>query len=86
MDTSYLESQRLSSRLFDSCFDGIAYRVRHDPMMELEAVALFKNYMTNQIQGSPLAWGEPEAISKDLVRAGHEFGLVVQPRPPGQDA
>ena len=86
MDTSYLESQHLSSRLFDSCFDGVAYRVKHDPLMELEAVALFKSYMTNQIHSSPLAWGEPEAISEDLIHAGHEFGLVVQPRPHGQDA
>ena len=85
MGSDYSQSQLLSSRLFDNCFDGIAYRVKRDPLMELEAVALFRSYSDEQIRAPLLTWGEPEVIGEDLRQAGHEFDLVVQPRPPGRD-
>ena len=34
--SDYAESQRLSAQLHIAGFDGIRYRVRHDPAMELD--------------------------------------------------
>lgn len=39
--TDYHPSQRLASELFDAGFAGIRYRIRHDPEMRLEAIAMF---------------------------------------------
>jgi hypothetical protein len=73
----YGHAQQLSGVLYEAGFQGIYYRVRHDPDVALEAVALF---------GSP---GErPEhfdspktsAISDDLIDAADKtFGLTVLP-------
>lgn len=41
--SDYKESQHLSCQLFRAGFDGIKYRVRHDPRGELEAIAPFWN-------------------------------------------
>lgn len=39
--SDYRASQSLSARLHAAGFDGILYRIRHDPSMALEAVAVF---------------------------------------------
>ncbi len=39
--SDYGPSRQLASDLFDAGISGIRYRVRHDPSMTLEAVALF---------------------------------------------
>lgn len=71
--TDYTLSQALSSRLHDAGYDGIAYRVRHDPQMELEAVAVFAR------QPPPLAWRDPRAIPSALIGQGLRFGIQVLP-------
>ena len=39
--TDYAPAQELAAELFDAGIGGVLYRVRHDPAMILEAVALF---------------------------------------------
>ncbi|WP_419916828.1 RES family NAD+ phosphorylase [Candidatus Poriferisodalis sp.] len=71
--TDYTPSQQLSGRLHDAGHDGIVYRVRHDPQMQLEAVAVFAR------QPSPLNWHDPQPIPNSLVRQGQRFGIRVLP-------
>ena len=41
MGIEYGPAQELACGLFEAGFDGVVYRVRHDPAMMLESVALF---------------------------------------------
>ncbi len=76
----YSHSQQLSGVLFDAGFDGIYYRVRHDPTLTLEAVALFGPVGE---QPTELDTASTEAIPDDLIRDGYEqFGLAVVPIAP----
>lgn len=71
--TDYTPSQELSSRLHNAGYDGIVYRVRHDPQMQLEAVAVFAR------QPTPLNWHDPQPIPNSLVQQGLRFGIRVLP-------
>ena len=71
--TDYTPSQELSSRLHNAGYDGIVYRVRHDPQMQLEAVAVFAR------QPAPLSWHDPQPIPNSLVQQGLRFGIRVLP-------
>ena len=74
----YRISQQLSARLYDAHFEGIRYRIRHDPEMRLEAVALFRNARTDEPYHSPFRWQDPEEISEDLKRAARDYGIGVR--------
>ena len=58
----YAESQCLSARLHSAGFDGIRYRVRHDPAMELEAVALFAPPALGDTDNAAVSWSDPLEI------------------------
>lgn len=73
--TDYGPSQALSSRLREADYDGIVYRVRHDPQMQLEAVAVFAQ------QTEPLAWHPPRTIPSGLIDQGRRFGIRILPDP-----
>ena len=74
--SDYAESQRLSARLYKAGFDGIRYRVRHDPAMELEAVALF---VPPALGNVAVSWSDASEISDETISSGHEFGINVLP-------
>ncbi|MCY4101752.1 MAG: RES family NAD+ phosphorylase [bacterium] len=77
--TDYGPAQELASRLFEVGFDGIVYRVRHDPAMELEAVALF-----GEPGETPNRFYPPKSspIAQELVAAGRGFHIDVIPAAP----
>jgi hypothetical protein len=74
--TDYGPSQLLAAELFDAGFDGIRYRVRHDPAMELEGLALF-----GEPGETPSRLGAPKTspIPPWLIDAGRDFGIEVVP-------
>jgi hypothetical protein len=72
----YGPAQTLAVNLFDAGFDGILYRVRHDPAMELEAVALFGEPGETPTRLSPPKTGP---IPPYLIDAGREFHIEVVP-------
>ena len=37
----YAKSQELAANLFEAGFDGVFYRIRHDPSLEFEGLAIF---------------------------------------------
>ncbi len=76
--SDYAGPQALASDLFDAGFDGIRYRVRHDPAMELEAVALFRDLRQPDRMASALEWYGPQSISLALEMQGEEFRIFVQ--------
>ena len=76
--SDYHPSQRLGIPLHDAGFDGICYRIRHDPSMALEAVAAFGRLHSHC---APLAWSDPIDIPAPLIESGHEFGITVLPTP-----
>lgn len=78
-DTDYESSQDLASRLFEAGFDGIVHRVRHDPAMELEAVALF-----GEPGEVPNRFNPPKSspITQELIAAGRQFRIEVLPAAP----
>ncbi|WP_423920870.1 RES family NAD+ phosphorylase [Candidatus Poriferisodalis sp.] len=77
----YSESQQLAGSLFDAGFDGLLYRVRHDPSMELEAVALFGAPGSASRRDPRLEWFDPEPIPAELQERGMDFAILVQQRP-----
>jgi hypothetical protein len=77
--SDYTESQELSAHFFDAGFDGILYRIRHDPAMQLEAVAIFGESGDHPHRFSPPKTG---AISDDLIERGEAFGIEVVPSTP----
>lgn len=76
---NYGPAQTLGAQLYDIASDGVLYRVRHDPAMTLEAVALF-----GQPGESPEMFGSSKTapIPEDLIEAGREFGIEVLPAAP----
>jgi hypothetical protein len=72
----YGPAQTLASNLFDAGFDGILYRVRHDPAMELEAIALFGEPGETPTRLAPPKTGP---IPSDLIDAGRAFRIEVVP-------
>lgn len=77
----YTEPQEWASRFFDAGFHGVRYRTSHDPAMELEAVALFRNRRLSHQAAPALKWNDPHPISAALQRQGEQFGIFVRPRP-----
>lgn len=75
----YLPAQELASHLFDAGFDGVLYRVRHDPAMTLDAVALF-----GEPGESPDRFGAVKtgSIPDGLVNTGRQFRIEVLPSAP----
>jgi hypothetical protein len=74
MGADYSPAQALSAELFAAGFDGISYRLRHDPEMQLNGVALF---------GAP---GEQPGrlcdvitteIPPSLIKSGESYGIRV---------
>ena len=76
--SDYTASQLLSEELHRVSFDGIVYRIRHDPSMELEAVALFGS-RAGTSEPEIVSWQEPEPISRSLMTDGLDFGIRVLP-------
>lgn len=77
--SDYLIAQELASHLFDAGLDGILYRVRHDPAMTLEAVALF-----GEPGETPARFNPPktDAIPTSLIEDGRQFRIEVLPATP----
>jgi hypothetical protein len=77
--TDYGPAQELASHLFDAGFDGVFHRVRHDPTMTLEAIALFgEPGETAGRVGTPKTIPIPAA----LTEAGRQFRIEVLPAAP----
>ena len=72
MGADYSASQELSASLHGDGFDGILYRLRHDPQMLLESVALFD---TSHPVANGLQWSPPTEIPEDLIQQGYEFHI-----------
>ena len=68
----YRPAQQLAAHLFEAGFDGVTYRVRHDPAMRLEAVALFgePGETPNRFRTS-----KTSPIPDDLITAGRQFRI-----------
>jgi len=79
MGSNYEPAQELAGRLFGAGFDGIVYRVRHDPAMELEAVALF-----GEPGETPDRFNPPKSspIPQEVISAGQQFRIEVLPAAP----
>ena len=78
--SGYRHSQLLSSHLLAAGFDGVLYRVSHDPRMELEAVALFGEPGEAPDRFSRI---KTERIPPTLVEAGRSmFHIEVVPAAP----
>lgn len=77
--SDYLPAQELATRLFDAGFDGVLYRVRHDPAMRLEATALF-----GEPGETPARFSTPKTdpIPNSLIKAGRQFHIDVLPSAP----
>jgi len=76
----YAPAQELASALFHAGHAGVVFRVRHDPAMELEALALFGE--SGESPGH-FASIKTNKISPDLVaRARDEFHIKVLPAAP----
>jgi hypothetical protein len=74
--SDYLPAQELATRLFDAGFDGVLYRVRHDPAMTLEGIALF-----GEPGETPARFNTPKTdlIPNSLIEAGRQFHIDVLP-------
>jgi hypothetical protein len=75
----YRPAQELASHLFDAGFDGVLYRVRHDPAMTLEAVAIFGEPGETPDRFDAVKTGP---IPDGLVTAGRQFRIEVLPAAP----
>ncbi len=70
-------TQALAAERFDEGFDGIVYRIRHDPRLVLEGLALFSTPGTNsKFFGQPRTGSISAAVIKT---AADEFGIDVLP-------
>lgn len=77
--TDYSPAQELATRLFDAGLDGVLYRVRHDPAMTLEAVALFGEPGETPDRLGPAKRGP---IDDRLIHDGRQFRIEVIPAAP----
>lgn len=75
----YAPAQELAATLYDAGFDGIRYRVRHDPAMRLEGVAIFgePGVTTDRLPAPKTA-----PIPENLISAGYAFRIQVVPSAP----
>ena len=74
----YGASQALSETLHKARFHGIVYRVRHDPSMELEAVALFDKPFAGR-EPIAITWSTPRHVPESLTADGLAFGIRLMP-------
>lgn len=72
----YGPAQELAANLYDAGFDGIRYRVRHDPAMILEGIALFGEPGETPDRLPP---PKTDPIPAALINAGYEFRIQVIP-------
>ena len=80
--SNYGPSQQLGASLQAAGFDGIYYRISHDPAMLLEAVAIFSPPHGNCPSSTALNWSKGSNIPQDLItQADQEFGIQVLPQP-----
>ena len=79
MGRDYRPAQDVAGHRFEAGFDGVAYRVRHDPAMKLEAVALF-----GEPGETPNRFNAPKTspIPDDLIAAGRQFRIEALPATP----
>lgn len=71
----YELAQDLALNLFEARFDGVVYRIRHDPAMALEAVALFGEPGEDTSRFGP---SKTVPIPDALIESGErEFGIYV---------
>lgn len=77
--THYGPAHELASHLFDAGFDGVLYRVRHDPAMTLEGIALF-----GEPGETPDRFNAPKTavIPESLIEAGRQFRIEILPAGP----
>ena len=74
--SDYKEPQWLSWKLYEAGFDGIKYRVRHDPKMELEALAVFGEPGENRERFTIF---NTEPIPNSHIAEVAEFGFKTIP-------
>lgn len=79
--TAYETTQAWATAFDRANFDGVRYRVRHDPAQDLVGVALFG--MAGEDSGKPeLVTVKTSPISAELVATAElRFGIVVLPTP-----
>lgn len=77
--TDYGPAQELASLLFDAGLDGVLYRVRHDPAMTLEGIALFGEPGETPGRFNSRKTGR---IPDSLIEAGRQFHIDVLPTAP----
>jgi hypothetical protein len=71
----YGPPQQLSAQVYDEGFDGVLYRVRHDPALRLDAVAMFGE---PGVQRERFADIKTDAIPSWLIdEAWRTFGIEV---------
>lgn len=73
--TDYGPAQSLSLRLHTAGFDGLVYRVRHDPELQLEVIALFG--APEAASHAAIKWDRPSPIPGSLIQLGQQFGIDV---------
>ena len=76
--SDYRPAQLLSVQLHAAGFDGIAYRIRHDPQMLLEALALFGE--PEATSHARMRRDNPSPIPGSLINDGRQFGIEVLPK------
>lgn len=81
-DEDYADSQAFAVRAVQAGFDGIRYRVRHDPSQPLHGIALFAAEGAPDPADSQWPAGDESAIRDELIAdAGRFFGYQVLPTP-----
>ncbi len=77
--SDYTKSQQLAADLSSAGFAGIRYRIRNDPEMQLEAIALF-----GEPGEQPGRFKQPttQTIPDWLVGQGRQFGINTVPSEP----
>lgn len=77
--TDYDKTQRWSAALRQAGFDGLRYRCRSDPSVNLVGFALFDD----QGPAAPGRWpdGDDRDISHGLLAEAAEYGLTILPTP-----
>lgn len=76
MGRDYGLSQQLSLDLYEAHFDGILYRIRNDPAMILEAIALFGEAGLHPERFETL---KTYNIPSHVIAQGRTFGIEVVP-------
>ncbi len=76
--SDYESAQLLSDKLHAAGFDGVLYRIRHDPDMRLEAVALCGEPEASVHDA--IRWGSPSPIPGSLIHQGRQFGIDAVPQ------